>query len=169
MLLRRITDSPIKYSRSPFDEFDRLRREMLRLTDAIDMGGFKGPAAGVFPLVNITENNDNYFIRAELPGINTDEIDIEVTHDTLTIAGERKIPNESDEARYHRREREAGKFSRIISLPDDEQLRARAVSGCRFYPRCPERMDGCLAEQPALYSINGSDHQVACYLYEDAQ
>ena len=59
--------------------------------------------------------------------------------------------------------------SRVISLPDDEQLRARAASGCRFYPRCPQRMETCLNAQPPLYPINGRDHQVACYLYEDAQ
>ncbi len=57
--------------------------------------------------------------------------------------------------------------SRLVSLPDDEQLRARAASGCRFYPRCPERMDKCLAEQPPLYQMDGLDHQVACYLYKD--
>jgi peptide/nickel transport system ATP-binding protein len=53
-----------------------------------------------------------------------------------------------------------------ISLPDDEQLRAHAESGCRFYPRCPQRMDRCLTKQPPLYQIDGFSHQVACYLYE---
>jgi peptide/nickel transport system ATP-binding protein len=57
--------------------------------------------------------------------------------------------------------------SKLINLPDDEQLRTRAESGCRFYLRCPERMDGCLTKQPPLYQIDGSSHQVACYLYKD--
>lgn len=54
-----------------------------------------------------------------------------------------------------------------VSLPDDEQLRSKAASGCRFYPRCPKRMDHCQAKQPPLYMINGNSHQAACYLYDE--
>ena len=54
-----------------------------------------------------------------------------------------------------------------ISLPDDERLRAHAESGCRFYPRCPQRMDRCLTQQPPLYQVDGLSQQVACYLYDD--
>jgi len=59
------------------------------------------------------------------------------------------------------------KWNSKISLPDDEQLRAHADSGCRFYPRCPQKMERCLVKQPPLYQVNGVDHQVACYLYAD--
>jgi len=58
------------------------------------------------------------------------------------------------------------RWDSYISLPDDEQLRAHAENGCRFYPRCPQRMDQCLTKQPPLYQIDGFSHQVACYLYE---
>ena len=54
-----------------------------------------------------------------------------------------------------------------VSLPDDEQLRSKAESGCRFYPRCPKRMDHCQSKQPPLYQINGNSHQAACYLYDE--
>ena len=53
-----------------------------------------------------------------------------------------------------------------ISLPDDEEMRQHADSGCRFYPRCPYRWEKCLTAQPALYQIDGDDHLVACYQYE---
>ena len=57
----------------------------------------------------------------------------------------------------------------IISL-DDEEMRASASSGCRFYNRCKFRMDRCLKEQPPLYpvgdSIEGTEHEAACYLYD---
>ena len=53
-----------------------------------------------------------------------------------------------------------------IVLPDDEQLRAKVDSGCRFYPRCVHKMDHCLAANPALYQID-DDHLAACYLYDD--
>ena len=54
-----------------------------------------------------------------------------------------------------------------LVLPSEEELRASAESGCRFYPRCPHDMDHCLVKQPPLYLIDGADHQVACYLYDD--
>lgn len=59
------------------------------------------------------------------------------------------------------------KWDKNIVLPDDEQLRAKVDSGCRFYPRCPVRMDKCLVERPPLYQMSGPDHLAACYLYED--
>jgi len=59
------------------------------------------------------------------------------------------------------------KWDSLISLPDDEQSRAHADSGCRFYSRCPERMDQCLVKQPPFYHVNSVDHQAACYLYTD--
>ena len=86
----------------------------------------------MFPLTNITEDKDNYYVRAELPGIKADELDISVTADSLSISGERKIPAAKENARYHRREREAGKFSRMVSLPsqvDLEKVEARSTNG----------------------------------------
>ncbi|MCI0399058.1 MAG: ABC transporter ATP-binding protein [Chloroflexi bacterium] len=59
------------------------------------------------------------------------------------------------------------KWSEDIVLPDEEELRIRIDSGCRFYPRCPYRMDRCLVKQPPLYHIDGVAHQAACYLYDD--
>jgi peptide/nickel transport system ATP-binding protein len=60
------------------------------------------------------------------------------------------------------------KWDEQISLPDDEELRAHADSGCRFYPRCPHRMDRCLTQQPSLYQVEDADHQAACYLYAES-
>jgi peptide/nickel transport system ATP-binding protein len=53
-----------------------------------------------------------------------------------------------------------------LVLPTEEELRAHANTGCPFYARCPYRMDRCLVKQPALYDVNGADHQAACYLYD---
>ena len=115
-----------------FDELDRLRKDMDRL-----FGGLTGwPAgetvAGVFPLTNVTEDDHNYYVRAELPGMAANEIDISVTGESISISGERQIRAEKKEAKYHRREREAGKFSRIISLPgqvDTEKVEASCIDG----------------------------------------
>ena len=83
-------------------------------------------------MVNVTEDPDNYYVRAELPGVKTDELGISVTGDTLTLSGERKLLEESEQASYHRREREAGSFSRVISLPsrlDVDKVKAHAEDG----------------------------------------
>lgn len=117
MLLRRRTDWPTLGWTSPFQELERMRRQMDLLSEGMTRGLWREPAAGVFPLMNLTEDKDNYYIRAELPGLKADELEISVTADTLSISGERKLPAEDEKAQYHRREREAGRFSRIISLP----------------------------------------------------
>jgi peptide/nickel transport system ATP-binding protein len=53
-----------------------------------------------------------------------------------------------------------------LVLPSEEEMRKQVKSGCRFYPRCSRRMELCLTAQPPLYYVNGSNHGVACYLYD---
>jgi HSP20 family protein len=132
MLLRRLTGWPMGDWRSPFEELEQIRREIDRAYGDLSGRVFRAQIAGVFPLTNVFEEKDNYYIRAELPGIKADELDISVTADSLSISGERKIAMEKENARYHRREREAGKFSRMISLPsqvDPEKADARSADG----------------------------------------
>ncbi len=54
-----------------------------------------------------------------------------------------------------------------ISLPSEEEMRTAASEGCRYYPRCPHRMDKCLVAQPPLYKMDKPKHEAACYLYEE--
>ena len=134
MLFRRMTGWPTRDWTSPFEELDRMRRQMDWLTGSLSrgLGLLREPAAGVFPLMNVTEGTDDFYVRAELPGLKADDLDISVTGDTLTITGERKLPGEDEKARYHRREREAGKFSRIVTLPaqiDTAKVEARCADG----------------------------------------
>lgn len=120
MLWRRMFDFPSWDIRSTFAELDKMRREMDRLADALTRRTpYRLFTSGVFPLINLTEDKDNYYIRAELPGMKAEELDIQVTRNSVSIAGERKIPAEDKNANYHRREREAGSFSRIITLPGE--------------------------------------------------
>ena len=102
------------------------------LSEGLTRGLWRESSAGVFPLMNVTEDKEKYYIRAELPGVKADELDISVTGDTLSISGERKLPVEDEKARYHRREREAGRFSRILSLPaqvDTGKVEASCTDG----------------------------------------
>jgi HSP20 family protein len=132
MIIRRLSDWPTWDWRNPFDELERMRRELDRLSGDFTGSVFRLPTAGVFPLVNVTEDQNNYYVRAELPGVKTDELNISVTGETVTLSGERKLPDESEKASYHRREREAGSFSRVISLPtrlDVDKVKAHAEDG----------------------------------------
>jgi len=56
-----------------------------------------------------------------------------------------------------------------IVLPPEEEMRGSVHSGCRFYPRCPHRMDRCLEAHPPLYKIDDIDHQASCYLYDEKE
>lgn len=133
MLLRRTAGWPRWEWTGPFDELERLRRQMDLLTGGLAGGRVvSAPAAGVFPLMNVTEDKDNYYVRAELPGLRADDLELSVTGDTLSISGERKIPAEDEKAQYHRRERDAGRFSRIVTLPaqlNTSQVEARCTDG----------------------------------------
>jgi len=59
------------------------------------------------------------------------------------------------------------KWTTEIELPPDEELRISNTTGCRFYPRCSERMAVCLDRQPPLYRVAESEHVAACYMYWD--
>lgn len=114
MIYRRFWGVPGWDFRGPHGGIERVRREMDRLLEGLTSQAPR--SAGVFPLVNLTESKDNFYLRAELPGISSSELDIQATANSVSISGERNIPAET-EARYHRRERESGRFSRVVSLP----------------------------------------------------
>jgi peptide/nickel transport system ATP-binding protein len=58
------------------------------------------------------------------------------------------------------------KWDTSLTLPSEDELRKIVNAGCRYYPRCPYRMDRCLEKQPPLYQTGGEDHQAACYLHD---
>jgi HSP20 family protein len=121
MFTRRVIGFPGFGTTNPFAEMERMRRQMDALADLVFRGRTaRSPeGAGVFPLVNITESQQSYFLRAELPGMQAADLDIQVTGRNVTIAGERRIPSEGSNVKYHRSEREAGIFSRVVGLPGE--------------------------------------------------
>ena len=119
MIYRRMFGMPTWNVRGPFNELERMRQQMDNLFNRVPDEGMPSLHAGVFPSINLTEDQETYHIRAELPGISAEDLDIQATGNNLSISGERKIEAENNSVRYHRREREAGKFSRAISLPGD--------------------------------------------------
>ena len=122
MILKRMLDFPNYGWRSAFDDLERMRRDMDRLFGQVVGRAYCPPHAGVFPLVNISEDKENFYISAELPGLESREIQISATGRNLTISGERRIASEGENVKYHRREREGGQFNRVIALPNDIEV-----------------------------------------------
>ncbi len=114
MALIRWTERPDWYS--PGTEFQRRQRDMERLFSSFAGRGASPFRSDVFPHVNVSEDADNLHVRTELPGMLPEEIDISVEGDTVTLRGERKL-HVVENVNYHRREREAGRFRRIFTLP----------------------------------------------------
>ena len=71
------------------------------------------------PLVDISEDDKEYLIKAELPEVKKEDVKVTAEEGTLTITGERKFEKEEKGKKYHRVERSYGSFVRSFSLPDD--------------------------------------------------
>ena len=71
------------------------------------------------PLVDITEDDKEYVIKADLPEMKKDDVKVTIRDGMLTLSGERKYEKEEKNKKYHRVERAYGSFSRSFSVPDD--------------------------------------------------
>ena len=106
----------------PFKEMDDLQK---RLSSVFGMS--QRPSGGKedmtvaqwLPLVDITEDDKEYLIKAELPEVKKEEVKVSVESGVLTISGERKFEREEKNKRYHRVERAYGSFTRSFAVPDD--------------------------------------------------
>ncbi len=130
MAIIRLTERP--FFKNPWEEFDRFRKKMDLILQEVGSEANGYASANVFPSLNISEDDNELFIRAEVPGVNPEDVDISLEEDTLTLKGERKPDKLNDEASYHRRELEYGKFSRAISLPtrvNKEAVEAKVENG----------------------------------------
>jgi len=132
MFYPRLFSMPTMRSWQPFEELDRIRRHMDRIMDAFSTDSSLGFSAGVFPAINLTEDEGNYYVRAELPGVSSRDLEIQATGRNLTISGKRDLEVEPGKAKFHRREREAGRFSRALAMPKDidaQHVEARLANG----------------------------------------
>lgn len=119
------------------DEFDRLRNEMGTLFNL--MGSGRRPwsyplwsETRLFPMLNVREMPDSFAVTAEIPGMKTEDLEIKMEGETLSLKGERKPEPVESEASYHRRERATGAFQRSLTLPgkvDTENVNATYKNG----------------------------------------
>jgi HSP20 family protein len=115
-----------------WNQLNQLQSEVNRLIDRWGEGGRPFTSAIEFPPLNLWEEDDAFYLEAELPGLALEDLEIFVTgHNQLTIKGQRKAPT-VDKGVQHRQERGFGEFSRTLTLPMDineEKVEARLEHG----------------------------------------
>lgn len=107
---------------SPFSQIRRLNEEMDRWFGGgfgnFQSVNFSGPEGAWAPSVEVFQRADELVVRAELPGLDKNDVDVEVSDDALTIRGERKQEHEEEREGFYRSERIYGSFYRVIPLPE---------------------------------------------------
>ena len=145
---------------SPWQPFESLRQEMDRLFDDFTRGFRRfplsrslfdvepmlqyGSAVGISaPAVDVVENEKEFQITAELPGLDEKDIEVKLTDDVLSIHGEKKEEREEKDKNYHVSERRYGSFQRRFQLPsgiDAQKIAAAFEKGVLIVtlPKTPE-------------------------------
>ncbi len=122
---------------NPFRELDKLHNRLFQI-----FGGTSTPSNGNrqeeitvaewAPLVDITEDDKEYLIKAELPELKKNDVKVRVEDGVLYLTGARQFEKEEKGKRYHRIERAYGSFTRSFTLPDDvdpQQVQAEFKEG----------------------------------------
>lgn len=121
---------------SPFEIFDRMTEEMDRVFDrmwrdvgvlrrpsmsrAFDQGGqrFLRERGGWLPRIETFQKADQFIVRAELPGLKKEDVEVELNEGAVTLRGERREEHEEERGGFMHSEREYGQFYRTIPLPE---------------------------------------------------
>jgi len=106
---------------NPLAEFRALDEMFDRMLGTPHRVGPTNPNAGLLP-VDVVEKDNALFVKAAVPGVDPEHIDIQIENNVLTISGELKSDYEDTQAKVYRREYSYGKFSRSIRLPEDLDL-----------------------------------------------
>ncbi len=106
----------------PFDELASLRESMEKLFEEFTTPRLRAATPSVWPpAVDVYETATDVVVRAELPGIDPKDVEIQVTEDTLTIKGQHKTEQEEKGRNYYMRELRSGSFVRTLTLPGNVQ------------------------------------------------
>ena len=124
--------------RSPFFELNSLQDRMNQFFNQ-PFGGFENfgleqqlAPENFLPPVDISEDDHNITLQAEIPGVKQEDLNITLENNVLTISGERKFKEEEKKENFHRIERRYGKFTRSFTLPatvDAEKVNATFENG----------------------------------------
>src|SRR3954451_20766324 len=145
----------------PLRELGTLQSEMNRLFNTAfeSPGGNGGTLRRWMPAMYLLESGEDFVLRADLPGMSEEDVNIELEDSTLTISGERKAEHEHEGEGFYRVERATGSFSRSLTLPkgvDAEAVTARFDRGVlevripKPAERKPRRISIAHGGQPAI-------------------
>jgi HSP20 family protein len=120
----------------PVRELNTIQNEMNRLFNTF----FEGPTSGNgvadarrwLPAMDLVETPDDFVLRADLPGLSENDVNIELKDNVLTISGQRAAEHEEHKEGYYRVERASGSFRRSLTLPegvDPEGIKASVDKG----------------------------------------
>jgi len=142
-------------------ELDAFQSDMNRLFDSFfgrrEGSGAYGSTRRWIPPMDLVETEDNLVLRADLPGVDRGDIEIEVKDGVLTVSGERKAQHETQREGYHRVERSFGRFSRSLELPkgvDPQNVSAHFDKGV-LEVRMPKPEE----RKPTRIEINSGDEK----------
>ncbi len=108
--------SLIRYN--PLREIDTFQRQMNHLFDEVFLPTEpSGDRLAFSPVAELSENEDAYLLKVELPGIKPEELDIQASKDSVSIMGERQDTRETESDGFRRTEFRYGKFHRVIPIP----------------------------------------------------
>jgi len=124
---------------TPFDEMDRM---FDRMFGSSWMHPFRwhgpwwremaAPFEGLTPSVDVIDRDEEVLVRAEVPGVKKDDLDVSLTENRLTIQGKTRHEEKTEEGDYFRREMATGSFTRTVTLPaevDGSKARAKFTDG----------------------------------------
>lgn len=103
----------------PFRELVSLRDDMDRFFKSFFGSSLEEVEGFWAPVIDIEEDNDNYYVRAEIPGIKKEDVKISVRGNAISVSGERKQESETKNKTFHRVERSYGRFRRTVTLPSE--------------------------------------------------
>ena len=118
----------------PVREIDSLQGEMNRLFSTFFDTPSRTPNGGVtaarrwIPAMDLVETGEHFVLKADLPGMGENDVDIELENNVLTVSGERKTEHEEKHEGYYRLERSTGAFSRSLTLPEGVDADAIAAT-----------------------------------------
>lgn len=120
-LPRKSRDKELALTRAPsmeafHSEFERLFARFFQ-DDPFLGEPDQGALGAVHPALDVVEGDQEVTVRAELPGVKPEDIDVQVTGDVLTIAGEKRQGSEESHENWYRAERRFGQFRRSVRLP----------------------------------------------------
>ncbi len=120
---------------NPWNDFMELQNEMNRLFESTFGTGTERSGlidSDFLPALDVLRNEEHILIRADLPGVSKQDIELSVLNGRLFIRGEKSHENEDREQNTHRRERFYGRFERVVDLPApviSDQIKAKFANG----------------------------------------